>query len=428
MVKQGTWTLRSRIVVALSALLLAATGCSDDGGSGGAGGGGTGGSGTGGVGATATGGAGGTGGTASAGFVLGAGLFVPPDITSYAGVTDSLGPDGELPLEETIEVPGISLLYVPGGTGEFFIDSISELFLTKYTVEDGTISQGDRLSFANLGFATSSRLSQNVFVSSTRAYLVDSSTLQIVEWNPEAMEIVGTEEIDGLLRDDGLPLVYQPVVRDGEAFFPFAYFDSPNDFIRPEAVMLVLDLETGDYRLISDDTCGDGIYPMIDDSGDIYLASGVANAALEYLGREGVGAACVRRIRAGEDDFDPDFHPTFAEMSGGDVGGGIAQGPDGTAYVRLLNTDLIQGDPATSGAMLAAPIWDWSLLDLGSETLSPTDIAASAGRFTVLSVDGRTFVTLSTADFSRTTLLEVSEDPPVAGIEVSGIAAGLGAL
>ena len=415
MVKRRTWQLAGTMSLLL-VLCASVAGCSDDGESGGTGGEG------------GTGGDGGTGGVEPTTFVVGAGLFVPPDITSYVGITTSLGSDGEIPLEETIEVPGLSLLYVPGGTREFFIDSITELFLTKYRVEDGTIRQVDRLSFAGLGFATSSRLSQNVFVSSTQAYLVDSSTLQIVEWNPEAMEIVDTEEIAGLQRDDGLALVYQPVIRDGEAFFPFAYYDAPNDFIRPEAVMLVLDLESGDYRLISDSTCGDGIYPMLDDAGDIYLASGVANAALEYLGREGVGAACVRRIRAGQDDFDPDFHPTLSEMSGGQVGGGIARGPEGTAYVRVLNPDLIQGDPATSTPMLAAPVWDWAVLDLGSQTLAPTDIPTSAGRFTVLSVDDRTFVTLSTADFSRTTLLEVSEDPPVSGIEVSGIAAGLGKL
>jgi len=403
----------------LLGLALAAMGCSDDTGAGGAGAAGTGGGGA---------GTGGSGGAEASTFVVSAALFVPPDISSYAGITDSLGSDGEVPLDETIEVPGISLLYVPGGTGEFFIDSITELFLTRYEVQDGTIAQTGRLSFAGLGFATSSRLSQNVFVSSTRAYLVDSSTLQIVEWNPEEMIIVSTEEIVGLERDDGLPLVYQPVVRDGEAFFPFAYFDAPNDFIRPEAVMLVLDLETGDYRLIADDTCGDGIYPMLTDAGDIYLASGVANAALEYLGREGVGSTCLRRIRAGEDGFDPDYHPTFSEISGGEFGGGIAQGPDGTAYVRVLNESLIAGDPATSNVMLAASIWDWAVLDLGAESLSPADIQTSAGRFTVLSVDDRTFVSLSTADFSRTTLLEVSEDPPVAGIEVSGIAAGLGRL
>lgn len=394
-------------VVGIAIMGCSAVGCSDDGGAAGSGGG---------------------GGEPST-FVVGAGLFVPPaDFSAYAGITDSLGPDGEVRLEESIEVPGIALLYIREGTGEFFIDSISELLLTKYVVEDGTIAQAGELSFSGLGFSTSSRLSHNVFVSDTQAYLVDSSSLQLVEWNPMSMEIVATEDLVGLDRDDGASLVYQPVIRDREAFFPFAYFDSQNDFIRPEAVMLVLDLDTGDYRLISDDTCGDGIYAMLADDGDIYLASGVANAALEYLGREGAGQSCIRRIRAGADDFDPDYHPTFVSLSGSEVGGGVARGPDGTAYVRVLDPTLITDDPATSREMLASPIWEWAVVDLASGAFAPADIEASAGRFTVLVADGRTFVTLSTQDFSRTQLLEVSEDPPVRGIEVSGIAAGLGKL
>ena len=42
--------------------------------------------------------------------------------------------------------------------------------------------------------------------------------------------------------------------------------------------------------------------------------------------------------------------------------------------------------------------------------------------------ESSTFVTLSEFDLSRTVLLEVGVDPPVAGIEVSEVAAGLGRL
>ena len=361
-------------------------------------------------------------------YVLGAGLFLPGNRTSYVGLTPSLGPHGEIVMAETIEVPGISLLYVREGQGEFFVDSITELLLTKYEVDDGRILQRGQLSFARLGFSSDSRLSHNVFVSDSRAFLVDSSTLQLVEWNPSTMEIVDTERLEGLARDDGSPLVYAPVVRDEKAFFPFAYFDEQNDFIRPEAVMLVLDLESREYEVISDDSCGDGVYPMLTSTGDMYLASGVANGALEYLGREGVGQACLRRIPAGSEAFDPDYHPTFRELTGGQVGGGIARGPDDTALVRVLDPSALPPGVATSGEMLAVAAWAWWRIDFSSGLLSPTTLDLSAGRFTVLSAESRTFVTLSERDFSRTVLLEVGVDPPVVGVEVSGIASGLGRL
>ena len=369
---------------------------------------------------------GGSSGPAS--YVIGAGLFSPPDITSYAGVTDSLDADAELPLRNTIEVPGLSLLYVRTGSGEFFIDSISELIMRKYRVIDGSITEEGRLSFANLGFSSTSRLSQNVFVSATQSYLVDSGTLQLVEWNPETMEIVEVEELEGIARDDGNPLVYAPVVRDGKAFFPFAYYDPINDFIRPEAVMLVLDLEAGTYRVISDSTCGDGIYSMLADNGDIYLASGTGNASLEYLEREGVGPACIRRVPAGSEEFDPEYHPTFAELTGGQVGGGLAPGVDGSVYFRNLEPDLLVGDPATLSEMLAEAAWGLSKLDLDGEAVSPTEFEPSAGRFTVVFAGDRAFVSESEANFSSSRLVETTVDPPRPGITVTGLAAALGEL
>lgn len=370
----------------------------------------------------------GSGGAEVPQYVVASTLFSLEGMSSYVGLTPSLGEDAEIALSDSVEVPGIALLYVREGEGEFFVDSVSELVLTKYGLEDGEIVRLGQLSFAGLGFSSVSRLSVNVFVSDSRAFLVDSGTLRLVEWNPTAMEIVDTEDLVGLARDDGLPFVYPPVVRDGKAFFPFAYFDAQNDFIRPEAVMLVLDLASGDYEVISDSSCGDGVYPMLTSGGDIYLSSGVANAALEYLEREGAGPACLRRIPAGTDDFDPSYHPTFRELTGSEVGGGIARGPDGTAYIRVLEPSALPPGLATSTEMLAVPAWAWWRIDLSDDSLSPTTLAPSAGRFTVLSAEGRTFVTLSELDFSRTVLLEVGVDPPAAGIEVSGIVAGLGRL
>ncbi|MEM7138189.1 MAG: hypothetical protein AAF500_16535 [Myxococcota bacterium] len=361
-------------------------------------------------------------------YVIGAGIFSPQGITSYAGVTDSLAADAELSIGEAIEVPGLSLLYVRTGSGEFFIDSISELIMRKYRVVEGEITQEGRLSFANLGFSSTSRLSQNVFVSATESYLVDSSTLQLVRWNPETMEILDSEELEGIARDDGNALVYTPVIRDGEAFFPFAYSNPGDDFIRPEAVMLVLNLADGSSRVISDSTCGDGIYSMLAENGDIYLASGTANASLEYLNREGVGASCIRRIRAGADDFDPDYHPTFGELTGGEVGGGMAPGVDGSVYFRNLEPDLLTGDPATSSELLAQAAWGFLKLDLASEAVSATEFTPSAGRFTVVFAGDRAFVSESEANFASSRLVETTVDPPLTGIEVTGIAAALGEL
>ena len=192
--------------------------------------------------------------------------------------------------------------------------------------------------------------------------------------------------------------------------------------------MLILELASGSYRVISDSTCGDGIYSMLASNGDIYLASGTANASLDYLGRAGVGPACIRRILAGSEEFDPSYHPTFSELTGGEFAGGLAPGVDGSVYFRTLEPDLLVGDPALSSEMLTQAAWGFSKLNLADGTVSTTDFQPSAGRFTVVFAGDRAFVSESEANFATSRLVETTVDPPEPRITVTGIVASLGVL
>ncbi len=363
------------------------------------------------------------------GFVVSAAIFAPgSDISSYVGVVPNLGADATLDPAGAIEVAGLSLLYVKEGSGEFFVDSVANLTLTKYAIADGQPEARGQLSFSGLGFATTQRTSANVFASDTRAYLIDSGTLQMVVWNPATMEIDETVALDGLARDGFFPFVYVPVVRGRTAFFPFAYSDPVGDTTRPESVVLALDLDTGTRTVLTDDSCGDAVYAMLAENGDIYLASGTANAATEYLGRTGIGESCLRRIPAGSMAFDEDYHPAIASFVDGDIAGGLIAGPDGSVYVRVLEDGALPPDLALSAQILAAPAWSWWRLDLESGSAALASIAPSAGRFTTFEVSGKTYATQSTANFSSTILIETTMDPPISGLEILGIASGLGRL
>lgn len=361
------------------------------------------------------------------GYVVSAAVFSPEGINSYVGTVPTLGAEATLDPTRTIEVPGLSLLYVQEGSGAFFVDSVTGLTLTKYTVTDNVPEQQGQLGFSGLGFATTQRISANVFASATRAYLVDSGTLQLVIWNPEAMTIEETIGLDELARDEPA-FVYQPVVRDGVAYFPFAYSDPVEDVVRPESVVLAIDLDDASRTILTDDACGDAIYPLLTDSGDIYLGSGTVNAATEFLGRPTAGASCLRRIPAGSMAFDADYHPSISSFVDGDYAGGLIAGPDGDVYIRVLDDSVVPDDLATSSQVVAAPIWSWWRVDLEDGTATRAALEPSAGRFTVFEVQGRTFATQSSADFARTTLLETTVEPPEPRLELLGIASGLGAL
>ncbi|HJL14941.1 MAG TPA: hypothetical protein RMH99_04755 [Sandaracinaceae bacterium LLY-WYZ-13_1] len=367
-------------------------------------------------------------GTVDLGYVVSAATFGPGGIDSYVGLVPSLGDDATLDPADAIEVPGVALLYVREGSGEFFVDSVSALTLTKYGVEGGRPVERGQLSFAGLGFPTTQRTSANVFASETRAYLIDSGTLQMVRWNPSEMTIDETVDLSELAGD--VPaLVYAPVVRDGTAFFPFAYYDPASDTIQAESVVLAVDLEDGSRTVLRDDRCGDAIYALLTESGDILLGSGTVNAATEYLGREGAGASCLRRIPAGALAFDEAFHPPIADFVEADHAGGLIAGPDGDVYVRALDASALPPEVATSAEAVAAPAWTWWRVDLDAGTATEAvDLGASAGRFTAFEVEGRTFATRSAADFSSTTLLETTVEPPAERLSVTGIVGALGRL
>lgn len=360
-------------------------------------------------------------------FVVAAANFGATGIESYAGVLPTLEAGASLDLSQTVASGGLSLLYAQQGTGRFFLDSIEQLTLTRYSVVDGRIEQDGRLSFAELGFSTTNRTAANAFASSTRAYLIDSSTLQMIVWNPEAMTIDDTVDLSELARAES-PLVYGPAFRGRIAFYLFAYYERGEDRIRGEAVVLSLDLDTGSYEVTTDDQCGDAIFTHLDASGDLYFASGTANASMERLGRRGVGPSCLRRIRSGERTFDPDYHPTLRSLTDGAVAGAMARAADHRVYIRVLEESAAPQSPVTSNELMAAAAWSWWLLNLETGEAEPTDLPLTAGRFAVLTADERAFVTLSSADFAETILFETTVDPPAPSLVVDGIASGIARL
>ena len=360
-------------------------------------------------------------------YVVAATRIAPDGFSTFVDVVDALGPDTVVDPSSGVEVPGIALLYAEEGRGEVFVDSVSNLTLTKYSVEGGALVERGQLGFMGLGFSTVRRLSANAFASPTRAYLVESGTLQLVTWNPEPMTIVETRELSELAPgDEGIDVfVYAPILRDRVAFFPFAYSDAMADEVLGVALVLALDLDDGTTTVLRDEACGDAIYARLTTSGDILFGSGTVNAAGELLMRPRVGASCLRRIPAGELAFDADFSAAIASFVDGSIAGGLVAGPGDDVLVRVLDEARVSDSAATTTAVVAAPAWSWWRVDVAAGEALRTTIASSTGRFTTFTVGDRTFATVSEADFSRTTLIETSTEPPAAALELPGIATGI---
>src|SRR5687768_3581804 len=99
----------------------------------------------------------------------------------YLTTTASIEGDVDVDITAGIEIPGGGYLYAPP-SGKFVLVGGSESpTFTRYDLaDDGRLSEGDTVSFANLGVAYTYR--HVIFVSDEQAYFLDESQLQIVRF------------------------------------------------------------------------------------------------------------------------------------------------------------------------------------------------------------------------------------------------------
>lgn len=179
---------------------------------------GEGGAGEGGAAESSTVGSGGTG-SADEGplYIVNTTISSPDGRLSYFIATSSIDDGVEIDVRSGLEIPGTSRAYpVPGAKNTFMASGGESPTLTRYEVlEDGSIAQGDSVSFANFGVENPN--GQMYFVSATKAYIIAYSQNLLVSFNPESMEILkATPFGDGGCNAHAGRLV----PRDGGFYFP----------------------------------------------------------------------------------------------------------------------------------------------------------------------------------------------------------------
>ncbi|WP_437961033.1 hypothetical protein WME76_16305 [Sorangium sp. So ce119] len=396
----------------LTLLLPCIAACGDD--ASGAASGGTGGGGAGG--ATS-----GTGGAPDAGpmYALTVQVFGPDggDTQSYILVTDTLDSDQPLSLDDGVEVLGRALGVGPDGGGAVFVASDAAATVTRYDLrQDGRLEEGDTVSFQGKGLAKIGEYgSQFHFVSETKAYFFDGPTAQVVVWNPEEMAVTGDIPLESLVVPDAT-LTYSsaPPLRLGGDVITFGGWR-----IGPEvpslAAVVVVDSATDEATVVTDERCGyvrDGVEGP---DGMIYVATEAYGAAVHRLNPDNAAAPCMLRFDPETRQFDPDFHVELGALFDGDTAGSLFGGPDGKAFLRVLDESVFEIAADTHPRVLAsAAAWRWASVTLG-DTPEATVLDAEPSGGSVLSValGDRTFL-LEFAGQESTTLSELGEEGPLA--------------
>jgi hypothetical protein len=286
---------------------------------------------------------------------------------------------------------------------------------------DGSARLGRVLSFANLGIGSTSGGNVNYHVSPTKAYFVSQETLEVVVWNPEAMELVTTVPLGLEPEPPFSDVVFhqQPiVVGDQLVLVSSDYGDVPG----PGSTVTVFD--TASDRVVSsarEPRCQAILQSSVDAEGVRYFASSSYLAGLHFLVPDSVPAPCMLRMRAGETAFDP----TWSRALDGDLGTRIWTGVSPAANGRVYVHGIAEDAPAVAQATDAIEVsnaqpWAWYSIAGGDGAPIPTETPlAHPPLFGSMSLSGVAYVTVW--DEVDTTLVDLtSGELPQLGLVVPG--------
>ncbi|WP_248913974.1 hypothetical protein [Polyangium aurulentum] len=329
-------------------------------------------------------------------------------------MTDKLGSDASLSLDEGLEIPGRALGVGPEGAGAVFVAGDAGPTLTRYDLQgDGSFQSGATMSFQGKGIATFGEYQgQFQFISETKAYFFDGPTGQVVIWNPKEMTITGQIPLDGLVLADATLTFTAAPLRRGDDVITFAGFRNGPE-VPSRAAVVVVNSKTDEATVVTDDRCGyvrDGIEGP---DGKIYMATEAYGAAVHRLNNDNAEPPCMLRFDPATKKFDTAFHVELGTLFGGQTAGSLTRGPGNEAYLRVLDESVFPVMPDTHPRVLAsAAAWKWATVTLGdTPTAEVLAAAPNNGSVIPLELGDQSFVALFQGQDS-TKLLELGANGP----------------
>lgn len=355
----------------------------------------------------------------------------PDEALQYLHVLPDFPADRKLDLRSAVEL-GASVS-THAGDGAIWVYQPEGATVQKYLVDAQLTVRADvKISFAAYG--VSGYDPDTVWVSPERAFLVDEASGQIILWNPRAMTIVRSTPMDpSVLTKSGLKLQLQQdaVVAGGRAWMSANWRDWDTYDHVPGAALAWFDtaLDAPTLQFIHEDRCAASVdAPFVDEAGNVYV---VGDGALGFdvlaSPKKSARPQCVRRVLAGQTQFDPDF---FVDVQAATGSPGFRDShPMGMGKI-LLN--LWAPGLRVADYAMASPDWYWELnstfeyviLDIQSKAAWPVrGLPRAAAQFsTTLRVDGRNYVQSYRSD-NGAVVSHVATDGSV--IEVLELGAGM---
>jgi len=336
-------------------------------------------------------------------------------VTSYVTLTDGLD-ISELPEEEAREFPGYS--FISTANGKLLVSDGESPTITSYDIgSDQSWQETARVNFGNHGLSGGGAgFERHWFLDPSTAYLTLEVTGRIV-WSPAEMVILGVMEDSALPSErDGLVLDAtfnrQPRMLNGPILKPFYYRDSDWFLFGDTTSIAVYDPATNAEQAIIDVPCPSLEVPSQDEGGNTYYSTWTYGPV---LGLYGLGPElCVRRITS-DSALDESWTPDLRAWTGGRPVNVFRYMREGKAVATVLHSDEVDIDFSAGydeeEALELDNHWRLWLFDLDAETARPIDgIEGIGSGFFWANFDGRTFIFVPNADWSRSSVYELDVD------------------
>lgn len=359
-------------------------------------------------------------------------ITLPSGGSTVVAVVDSLA-SRQVDTATALELPGFAAAHgSPEVPGAIFVGSAEAPELSRYAVsDDGTFTREASFSLAAYGLSRAPR--SVVFVSATKAYAISAETYQLFVWNPEEMVVEQTIALDLLERPGYTPAwVFGAAVLGAQLLIPITWvrMDEGDPGAAPDSALVVVDVETGAVNVQQEGRCGGfrAIYPA--GAGDVYFSSSAGAPATWHrlYGERGGSPPCVVRLRPGEASIDDSFLLRPTEFSPHPVA--VDFSPAGPSHLifQALDESLVSPEAQAEELWNAAA---WRFYSVPASTLQGgpvvaaelVDLPASALNALRFRIDDQHFVPQITADYSQTTLVNITDPThPVDGPAIQGSA------
>ncbi|MFY2558353.1 MxcI protein [Corallococcus terminator] len=341
-------------------------------------------------------------------------LLAQDPAESYVLVTNKAEQTSALTLDNAIKVPGRALGVGIPKSGSLYVVTDANPVVTRYKLNGSRLEEAGTVSFASQGVTSIGEYQANFhFISDTKAYFFDGATSKVVIWNPTAMTVSGSIPLPELNLPDTILAFSGAVAHLGNQFImPVGWRPASGNGITRKAGVVSIDTATDVPTVSTDDRCGYTHDIAVASDGTVFLATEAYGAAVRRTDGADAPEPCLLKYNAQTRTIDPTFYRSLGGLVGGGTAGALIPGPQGTAYVRVLDESIAPVLEGTHPRTVASGTgWQWWELNLTTLVATrKSEFPSTSGSVFLYESENHTLYTEFGAGAASTTLRVLGEN------------------